>query len=194
MSPKEEVYTRHGGKGGDRGKILAEMMTAEGKPEVLDDILVLDVSSANFAGIICASYLAEFGAEVIKIEPSEGDPARQITPFGVTVQGVGIPFMFEGRNKRYLTLDVKNNAEDRKIFAKLAQKAAVVIESFTPGEMDSWGIGYRQLSVTNPGLVYIALSGEKGSVAKKFLFSGPRSIIKRKAVQSALNEIRLYLS
>ena len=158
MSPKEEVYTRHGGKGGDRGKILAEMMNAEGKPEVLDDILVLDVSSANFAGIICASYLAEFGAEVLKIEPPEGDPARQITPFGVTVQGVGIPFMFEGRNKRYMTLDIKNSAEDRKLFAKLAQKAAVVIESFTPGEMDAWGIGYRQLSAANPGLIYIALS------------------------------------
>lgn len=158
MSPKEEIYTRHAAKGSDRGKILAEIMNAEGKPEVLDDILVLDVSSANFAGIIAASFLAEFGAEVIKIEPAEGDPARQITPFGVTVQGVGIPFMFEGRNKRYMTLDIRNNPEDRKVFAKLAQRAAVVIESFTPGEMDGWGIGYRQLSQTNPGLIYIALS------------------------------------
>jgi CoA:oxalate CoA-transferase len=158
MSPKEAIYTRHGGKGGDRGKMLAEIMNAEGKPEVLDDILVLDVSSANFAGIVCASLLAEFGAEVIKIEPSGGDPARQITPFGVTVQGVGIPFMFEGRNKRYMTLDVKNSAEDRKTFARLAAKAAVVIESFLPGEMDAWGIGYRQLSAANPGLVYVALS------------------------------------
>ncbi len=158
MSPKEEVYTRHGGKGGDRGKMLAEMMNAEGKPEALDDVMVLDVSSANFAGIICASLLAEFGAEVIKIEPPEGDPARQITPFGVTVQGVGIPFMFEGRNKRYMTLDVKNNPADRDTFSKLAQKATVVIESFAPGEMDAWGIGYRQLSATNPGLIYVALS------------------------------------
>ncbi|HCS76308.1 MAG TPA: carnitine dehydratase, partial [Syntrophaceae bacterium] len=58
------------------------MMNAEGKAEVLDDILVLDVSSANFAGIIAASFLAEFGAEVVKIEPAQGDPARQITPFG----------------------------------------------------------------------------------------------------------------
>ena len=158
MSSREEIYTRHGGKGGDRGKILAEMMNAEGKAEVLDDILVLDASYANFAGIICASFLAEFGAEVVKIEPPEGDEARLITPFGVTVQGVGIPFMFEGRNKRYMTLDIKNSAEDRKTFAALAKKAAVVIESFTPGEMDNWGIGYRQLSQVNPGLIYIALS------------------------------------
>ena len=118
MSPKEEIYTRHAAKGSDRGKILAEIMSAEGKPEVLDDVLVLDVSSANFAGIICASFLAEFGAEVIKIEPAEGDPARQITPFGVTVQGVGIPFMFEGRNRRYMTLDIKKNTEDRESFCE----------------------------------------------------------------------------
>jgi len=44
---------------------------------------------------------------VIKIEPPEGDPARQITPFGANVKGVGIPFMFEARNKRYMTLDLK---------------------------------------------------------------------------------------
>ena len=57
MSAKEEIYTRHGGgRRADRGKILAEMMNAEGKPEVLDDILVLDVSSANFAGIIARVF------------------------------------------------------------------------------------------------------------------------------------------
>lgn len=169
MSAREEVYTRHGGKGGDRRQMLAEMMNVEGKPEVLDDILVLDISSANFAGIVAASFLAEFGAEVVKIEPPDGDPARQITPFGVTVQGVGIPFMFEGRNKRYMTLDIRNNEEDRTTFAQLAQKAAVVIESFTPGEMDGWGIGYRQLSLQNPGLIYIALSayGQYGDQAQK---------------------------
>ncbi len=166
MSAREEVYTRHGGKGGDRGKRLAEMMKVEGKPEALDDILVLDVSSANFGGIVAASFFAEFGAEVVKIEPPDGDPARQITPFGVTVQGVGIPFMFEGRNKRYMTLDIRNNEEDRVTFSRLAQKAAVVIESFAPGEMDGWGIGYRQLCLQNPGLIYI-VSGLMASIQRK---------------------------
>lgn len=70
MSPKEEIYTRHGVKGGGAG--LAEMMKSEGKPEVLDDILVLDLSYGNFAGIITGSFLAEFGAEVVRIEPPEG--------------------------------------------------------------------------------------------------------------------------
>jgi crotonobetainyl-CoA:carnitine CoA-transferase CaiB-like acyl-CoA transferase len=50
-----------------------------------------------------------------------------------------------------MTLDIRNNEEDRVTFSRLAQKAAVVIESFTPGEMDAWGIGYRQLSLQNPG-------------------------------------------
>ena len=174
MSPKaqkEEIYTRHASsRSSELGKSLAEIMNPEGKAEVLDDVLVLDVSSDNFAGIIAASLFAEFGAEVIKIEPPVGDPARQMTPFGANVKGVGIPFMFEARNKRYLTLDIKNNDSDRKIFSKLAKKAAVVIETFPAGDMDSWGIGFRQLKEENPGLIYIAITpyGQYTDKAKQF--------------------------
>ena len=174
MSPKaqkEEIYTRHASSHpSELGKSLADMMNPEGKAEVLDDVLVLDVSSGNFAGIIAASLFAEFGAEVIKIEPPEGDPARLMTPFGANVKGVGIPFMFEARNKRYLTLDIKNNDSDRKIFRKLAQKAAVIIETFPAGDMDSWGIGYRQLGRENTGLVYIAITpyGQYTDKARQF--------------------------
>lgn len=174
MSPKaqkEEIYTRHASsRPSELGKSLAEIMNPEGKAEVLDDVLVLDVSSDNFAGIIAASLFAEFGAEVIKIEPPTGDPARLMTPFGANVKGVGIPFMFEARNKRYLTLDIKNNDSDRKIFSKLAKKAAVVIETFPAGDMDSWGIGFRQLKEENPGLIYIAITpyGQYTDKAKQF--------------------------
>jgi CoA:oxalate CoA-transferase len=173
---KEQVYARYVATGkaaghlASWGKTLAEVMNPEGKPEVLDDVLVLDASYANFSGIIAASFLAEFGAEVIKIEPPDGDPARQITPFGEQVKGVGIPFLFEGRNKRYMTLDLKNSETDRKDFAKLAEKAAVVIETFAAGEMDSWSIGYRQLSQRNPGLIYIAITpyGQYTDKAREF--------------------------
>ena len=173
---KEQVYARYAASGktaghlASWGKTLQEVMNPEGKPEVLDDVLVLDVSQANFSGIIAASFLAEFGAEVIKIEPPEGDPCRLMTPFGENVQGLGIPFLVEGRNKRYLTLDLKNSEEDRKDFAKLAEKAAVVIETFGAGEMDSWGLGYRQLSQKNPGLIYIAITpfGQYTDKAKEF--------------------------
>ena len=173
---KEQVYARYVASGktvqhlASWGKTLAEVMNPEGKPEVLDDILVLDVSLANFSGIIAASFFAEFGAEVIKIEPPDGDPARMITPYGENVKGVGIPFLVEGRNKRYMTLDLKNSSKDREDFAKLAEKAAVVIETFAAGEMDSWGIGYRQLSQKNPGMIYIAITpyGQYTDKAREF--------------------------
>jgi crotonobetainyl-CoA:carnitine CoA-transferase CaiB-like acyl-CoA transferase len=168
---KEEIYTRHASsRQSDLVKSLAEIMNPEGKPEALDDVLVLDASCANFAGIIAASFFAEFGAEVIKIEPPSGDPARLMTPFGQTVEGVGIPFLFEGRNKRYMTLDLQGSDADRQDFRRLAQKATVVIETFPPGDMDSWGIGYRQLSQEHPGLIYIAISpyGQYTEKAKQF--------------------------
>ena len=173
---KEQVYARYVASGktvqhlASWGKRLAEVMNPEGKPEVLDDVLVLDASYANFSGIIAASFFAEFGAEVIKIEPPDGDPCRRMTPFGENVKGVGIPFLIEGRNKKYITLDLKNSEKDRKDFARLAEKAAVVIETFGAGEMDSWGIGYRQLSQKNPRMIYIAITpyGQYTDKARQF--------------------------
>jgi crotonobetainyl-CoA:carnitine CoA-transferase CaiB-like acyl-CoA transferase len=173
---KEQVYARYVASGktvqhlASWGKRLAEVMNPEGKPEVLDDILVLDASDANFSGIIAASFFAEFGAEVIKIEPPDGDPARRMTLLGENVNGVGIPFLIEGRNKRYMTLDLRNSEKDRNDFARLAEKAAVVIETFGAGEMDSWGIGYRQLSQKNPGIIYIAITpyGQYTEKAQQF--------------------------
>jgi crotonobetainyl-CoA:carnitine CoA-transferase CaiB-like acyl-CoA transferase len=173
---KEQVYARYVASGKTQehlaswGNTLAEVMNPEGKPEVLDEILVLDVSQENFSGIIAASFFAEFGAEVVKIEPPGGDPMRQVTPYGANVKGVGIPFLVEARNKRYMTLDLRNSKQDCRDFARLAKKAAVVIETFPPGDMDSWGIGYRQLSQKNPGLIYIAITpyGQYTDKAKEF--------------------------
>lgn len=171
---KEVAYTRYSAAAASLSvwkEIVERLMTPEGRPEVLEDVMVLDASYANFSGIIAASFLAEFGAEVIKIEPPEGDPSRKMTPFGKNVKGVGIPFMVEGRNKRYMTLDLKNSEKDRKDFAKLAQKATVVIETFPAGEMDSWGIGYRQIVEKNPGLIYIAITpyGQYTEKAREFV-------------------------
>jgi crotonobetainyl-CoA:carnitine CoA-transferase CaiB-like acyl-CoA transferase len=156
---KEVVLTKYAmkTKGIPTTDMLAKFFSPEGKPEALDDILVLDVSYANFAGVVASSLLAEFGAEVIKIEPPEGDPSRTMTPHGVNLNGVGIPFLMESRNKRYFTLELENK-EDREDFKKLAAKADVVIETFEPGKMDSWGIGYRQLSKINPKIIYVAIT------------------------------------
>jgi len=147
---------------------LSQIMNPDGKPEALEDVLVLDMSFANFSGIITASFFAESGAEVIKIEPPEGDPARVMTPNGETVAGVGVPFLSEGRNKRHITLDI-SLPEDRKKLLKLAARADVLIESYAPGELDRLGLGYRQLRELNPGLICIAITpyGQFGSLAEK---------------------------
>lgn len=160
---KERVYSRYLKnkktlrRVSEWGNVLAGMTSVEGKPEALGGRLVLDLSYANFAGVIAASFLAEFGAEVIKIEPPEGDPSRMMTPYGVNVKGVGIPFLMEGRNKRYITLDLEDE-DDRGNFRELVAKADILIETFAPGEMDSLEIGYSQLKEINPGLIYVAIT------------------------------------
>ncbi len=160
---KERVYSRYLQKTSSSGplsewsQLLSKMMTSEGKPEALDDMMVLDLSYANFSGNITASFFAEAGAEVIKIEPPEGDPSRIMSPYGANVKGVGIPYLMESRNKRNVSLDL-SKVEDRENLKRLVNRADVLIETFAPGEMDEWGIGYRQLRELNPGLIYIAIT------------------------------------
>ncbi len=127
------------------------------KPEALDDLLVLDVSQESVAGMVCTSFLAELGAEVLKVEPPGGDPARAWGPPDLTHKGEGLAYLVEGRNKYYITLNLKAPA-GREIFLQLARRADVVIEAYPPGQMDAWGIGYRQLSIENPRLIYVAIS------------------------------------
>ncbi|MBI4638833.1 MAG: CoA transferase [Candidatus Rokubacteria bacterium] len=130
---------------------------ADEKPEALAHLRVLDCSQGNFASLFCSSILAEFGAEVIRVEPPSGDVARLFTPEGFKVKGTGLPYLVEARNKRHVTLNLEAE-EGRRLFTRLARHVDVVIESELPGRMDAWGIGYRQLSLLNPGLVYIAFS------------------------------------
>ncbi len=126
------------------------------KPEALDDLLVLDCSQASFAGLVASSFLAELGAEVIRIEPPGGDPARHFTPFGLLHQDTGLGYLVEGRNKFHVTLSLET-PEGRELLKMLAAKADALIETFLPGRMDGWGLGYRQLAPINPRLIYCAL-------------------------------------
>ncbi|MGH7377269.1 MAG: CoA transferase, partial [Candidatus Methylomirabilales bacterium] len=127
------------------------------KPEALDDLLVIDVSRESAAGMVCTAFLAELGAEVLKVEPSAGDPARAWGPPGFTHRDEGLAYLAEGRNKYYITLNLEV-AEARELFRQLARRADVVVEAYPPGRMDAWGIGYRQLSAEHPGLIYVAIS------------------------------------
>jgi crotonobetainyl-CoA:carnitine CoA-transferase CaiB-like acyl-CoA transferase len=136
------------------------------KPEALDHLVVLDCSYGSISGCFASSILAELGAEVIRIEAPEGNPERTFTPFGITHKDTGLGYLNEGRNKFHITLNLQSQ-EGQEIFKKLAKRADVVIETFLPGVMDSWGIGYRQLSVDNPKLIYSAIYayGQFGSKA-----------------------------
>jgi len=126
------------------------------KPEALDDLMVLDVSESNMGGLFCSSILAEFGADVIRIEPPEGDLARKFTPFGYQHKGTGLGYLVEGRNKMHITLNLKK-AEGQEAFRRLVAQADVVIETSKPGVMDELGLSYRYLKEINPRLIYAAL-------------------------------------
>jgi len=163
IKEKEKIYSRHmQNKGATKrlsewSKMVSDIMYPEGKPEALSGTVVLDLSYANFTGVIATALLAEAGAEVINIEPPEGDPARVMTPYGVNVQGTGIPYLMESRNKHNITLDI-HDREGRENLIALVKKADILVETFEAGMMDSLGIGYRQLEKINPGLIYVAIT------------------------------------
>ncbi|WP_430245328.1 CaiB/BaiF CoA transferase family protein [Neorhizobium sp. DAR64861/K0K2] len=108
------------------------------------------------AGPFCAMLLADFGADVIKIENvAGGDGMRKWPPIN---NGYSENFASLNRNKRSLALDLKS-PEGKEIALKLCSEADVVVENNRPGVMDRLGLGYSQLSQINPALVYASISG-----------------------------------
>jgi formyl-CoA transferase len=108
------------------------------------------------AGPFCARILAEFGAEVIKIEsPDGGDPLRTWRRLH---QGTSLWWLAQARNKKSVAVNLKL-PEGQEIVRRLARDADIVVENFRPGTLESWGIGWDQLSAINPGLVMVRLSG-----------------------------------
>ena len=126
----------------------------------LDGIRVLSFE-IQVAGPYCTMMLADQGANVIKVErPEGGDTARGGAPKikndkGETQSGYFLRF---NRNKRSLTLNLKSDG-GRQVFRELARKSDVIVENFRPGLLDEMGIGYKQLSELNPGLIYACISG-----------------------------------
>src|SRR5579859_2580556 len=122
----------------------------------LEGIRVLDLSRL-LPGAYASQMLADFGADVIKVEePGSGDYGRNMPPYGPG--GMGLTFLAINRNKRSMTLNLKS-AEGRAIFLRMVGQADVVLESFRPGVMDRLELGYEQLKQVNPGIVYCAISG-----------------------------------
>lgn len=123
--------------------------------KALEGVKVLDLTRL-LPGPFATMYLADFGAEVIKVEqPGDGDYARSYEP---KLAGMGYRFLIVNRNKKSVTLDLKK-PEGKKIFLKLAKNADVVIESFRPGVMKKLGLDYETLAKLNPQIVFCSLSG-----------------------------------
>jgi len=111
---------------------------------------------ALIAGPFCAKILAEFGAEVIKIEPpGQGDPLRK---WRYVKDGTSVWWHVQSRGKRSVALDLRK-PEGQAIARKLALAADIVVENFRPGTMEEWGMGYDALAAANPGLVMVRISG-----------------------------------
>jgi crotonobetainyl-CoA:carnitine CoA-transferase CaiB-like acyl-CoA transferase len=119
----------------------------------LDGVRVLDLSRM-IAGGVAGMLLADFGADVVKVEePKSGDPLRQWT-------AEGQPFWWKvyARNKRYITLNLKSD-EGRALLSRLIPKFDVVLESFVPGTLEKLGLGWDVLRAWNPRLVLVRISG-----------------------------------
>jgi crotonobetainyl-CoA:carnitine CoA-transferase CaiB-like acyl-CoA transferase len=120
----------------------------------LSGIVVLDASQV-MAGPFCAMHMADLGAEVIKIEPPDGDPTRHMPG----ASGTDSPgFNALNRGKRGIVLNLKT-ATARDVFVRLARRADVLIENYRPGVMAGFGLDYARLSAENPRLVYASVSG-----------------------------------
>ncbi len=123
----------------------------------LADIRVIDCSGL-IAAPGCARYLADFGADVIKVErPDGGDAARDLG-WRDTRDGVSLWWKLEGRNKRCVTLDLKS-AEGRTAMLGLCDEAHVLVENFRPGTLERLGLGPEVLLGRNPRLVITRITG-----------------------------------
>ncbi|VWL88529.1 CaiB/BaiF CoA transferase family protein [Burkholderia lata] len=135
-------------------------MTANTVDRPLDGVRVLAVE--NFiAGPYASMWLADAGAEVVKVESREGgDFSRSTSPVKTDANGVahGLSFLRSNRNKKSVTLDLKH-PDGKRIFIELAREADIVVENLRPGVMDRLGIGYDVLREHNPRLIYVAISG-----------------------------------
>jgi crotonobetainyl-CoA:carnitine CoA-transferase CaiB-like acyl-CoA transferase len=120
----------------------------------LKDLTVVDVGML-FAGPLTATFLADLGANVIKVEHPQGDEVRRVGRFR---DGKSLWWRVAARNKRLISVDIRT-PDGADIIRRLARKADVLIENFRPGRFAEWGFSYDALSQDNPGLVMLHISG-----------------------------------
>jgi len=122
--------------------------------KILEDIRVLDLTHVYY-GPYTTMFLADMGAEVIKIEPPWGDETRFYAPL---YGGMSAVYLFFNRNKKGMTLNLKD-PKGKEIFLKLLKQSDIVIENYKPGTMEKMGLGYEELKKIKPDIIYASLSG-----------------------------------
>ena len=120
----------------------------------LDGVRVLELGS-TVAGPFCARLLADFGADVVKIEMPEGDPVRT---FGKRHNGKSLYAASVCRNKAMASINLREE-RGRDIIRGMVPKFDILIENFKPGTMERWGLGYEELAAINPGIIMVRISG-----------------------------------
>ncbi len=121
----------------------------------LSGVRVLDIATMG-AGPLAATFLADFGADVIKVEhPENGDHIRA---FGMKKDGISLYWKTISRNKRAVTLNLKH-ADGQDLLKDLVKSADVVVENFRPGTLEKWNVGYEDLAKVNPSLVMLRTTG-----------------------------------
>jgi formyl-CoA transferase len=131
----------------------------------LQGIRVLDLSRV-LAGPYCTMVLGDLGADVIKVEPPEGDETRGWGP--PFAGGESAYYLCVNRNKRDIVIDLKTE-EGEKILRELALRSDVLVENFRPGTLEKFGLDYKTLHGLNPGLIYCSITGfgQTGSLKDK---------------------------
>ena len=124
----------------------------------LGGIRVVEFSSYT-AGPLCGSLLAQLGARVVKVEPPDGDQLRRL---GNQIDGVSYLFHINNGGKQSVVADLKC-AEGRAVAGELVADADVVLENFSPGTLERYGLGYASIRAANPGVVYCSVNGFGGS-------------------------------
>lgn len=129
-------------------------MTTEEWEGPLKGLRVIDAASLLAAPMV-GTIMADFGADVIKVEHPSGDNLRRM---GVQKDGIPLWWKVHARNKRSITLDF-HSEKGRDVLKRLVKDADVILENFRPGRLESWGLGYEDLAKVNPRIIMVRVSG-----------------------------------
>lgn len=136
---------------------MVEQRNREAESGLLAPYRVLDLADAK--GVYCSKVLADLGADVIKIEPPDGDPTRRLLPFAGDIPGSdrSLYFLYRNTNKRSVTLNLSTE-QGRSLFRQLVATADVLVETFPPGYLEAIGLDYGRLREINPRLIMASIT------------------------------------